>query len=350
MLTWNAASDSFSLISNWIVELVSLNSWLRTADKIGPVFCLLLSETQNPMFQKWPFVRTIRFTGVSLSEWSVFFLDVGKAVIYVWSWCWEATSVLNVCCHPFERNQQRFPHLYLFGSSASTGALSFSHMPNVHFSNLSTAMVSARIALAHSPLSPCGWRPSLWAVIGQRDKAGEWPPLQWHCIISDRGHRVRGERGLPDTTKKQSSAASFLQSSPLSVKRSTLFMFAAKGVGSPQTEAERPLSLRVVFNNRNFFLEFYHVGKEFGTAVSHPLNKGMVEEAVFHDKWFSFLDPDVRETQCDLTSLSSDRQDTGNYSDLNKYFLVSLRFHYKSILEHLHHWAQCTCTVSLNFL
>lgn len=94
---------------------------------------------------------------------------------------------------------------------------------------LSNTTVRARIALPQSPRSPCGWRPSLWAVIGQRDEAGEWPPWQWHCIISDRGHGVRGERGLPDTTKKQSSATSFLQSSRLSVKRSTLFMFAAKG-------------------------------------------------------------------------------------------------------------------------
>lgn len=118
-----------------------------------------------------------------------------------------------------------------------------------------------------------------------------------------------------------------------------LVYVCCEGVGSPQTGAERPLSLWVVFNNRNFFLEFYHVGKEFGTAVSHPLNKGMVEETVFYDKRFSFLDADVREARCDLTSLSSDRRDTGDCSHLNKYFLVSLRSHYKSVLEHLHHWA-----------
>lgn len=69
-------------------------------------------------------------------------------------------------------------------------------------------------------------------------------------------------------------------------------MFAAKGLEVHKLELK---GLRVVFNNRNFFLEFYHVGKEFGTAVSHPLNKGMVEETVFYDKRFSFLDADVRE-------------------------------------------------------
>lgn len=97
--------------------------------------------------------------------------------------------------------------------------------------HLSNPEQSVLESCCHIPLShsPCGWRPSLWAVIGQRDEAEEWPPWQWHCIISDRGHRVRGERGLRDTTKKQSSAISFLQSSRLSVKCSTLFMFAAKG-------------------------------------------------------------------------------------------------------------------------
>lgn len=103
---------------------------------------------------------------------------------------------------------------------------------------------------------------------------------------------MRGERGLPDTTKNQSSATSFLQSALLSVKRSRLFRFAANRVGNPQSEAERP---RVVFNNRNVFFEFYH--RELGAVTSHPLNEGTAEETAFYDKWFSLLDPDVRETQ-----------------------------------------------------
>lgn len=122
-------------------------------------------------------VRTIRFTGVSLSERSVVFLGVGKvqSCHLPMQLVLEATSVLNVCCHPFDRNQQHFPHLYLFGSGSSTDALSFSHMPNVHFSNLSTATVSAWIALAHTHLSRHvhgGRRCELSLVSGTRPGSG----------------------------------------------------------------------------------------------------------------------------------------------------------------------------------
>lgn len=95
----------------------------------------------------------------------------------------------------------------------------------------------------------------------------------------------------------------------LSVKRSRLFRFAANRVGNPQSEAERP---RVVFNNRNVFFEFYHVGRELGAAASHPLNEGTVEETAFYDKWFSLLDPDVREPS-EFTSVT---RDTGTDSSL----------------------------------
>lgn len=55
---------------------------------------------------------------------------------YLLSWCWEDTLAVHFCRHRFDRNQQHFPRLYLLGSSTSTDALSFSHMPNGHFSNL----------------------------------------------------------------------------------------------------------------------------------------------------------------------------------------------------------------------
>lgn len=130
------------------------------------------------------------------------------------------------CCHILIETSNIF-HILSFCQQPPIDTLSFFTCHMYISQTCPQWIVSAQIALAHSPFLPCEWRLLLWAVIGQWDKAGEWSPGS-DCIISDRGHRVRGERGLPDTTKKQNSATGFLQSSPLSVKCSALFMFAAK--------------------------------------------------------------------------------------------------------------------------
>lgn len=52
-----------------------------------------------------------------------------------------------------------------------------------------------------------------------------------------------------------------------------------------------------LFSTTGICSEFHHVGRELGAAVSHPLNEGTAEESAFYDKWFSLLDPDVREAQ-----------------------------------------------------
>lgn len=98
----------------------------------------------------------------------------------------------------WEKGAANHPDIRYLGSSTFANALLF--MPNVHFSLFlygSKCTASARVMLTPSPL--CGWRLMVWTVIGQRDEVGEWPLWQWHCIISDWGHGLQGERGHPDT-------------------------------------------------------------------------------------------------------------------------------------------------------
>lgn len=174
-----------------------------------------------------------------------------------------------------------------------------------------------------------------WTVIGQGDEVGEWPSWLWHCIIFDTGHGLKGERGLPDTTKK-CLASSFLQSSSLSVKHSALFMFAVK---RSEVHAKPSCKAPSLFWTTGVSaLSFSNWAKQLVLEWIIHKRRGL-RRRLFHDKEY-FQPPVFRKSKVLQRSkrvtkiLSSERQETGCSS---QYFLVHLVFHYESILKHFHY-------------
>lgn len=154
--------------------------------------------------------------------------------------------------------------------------------------------------LPHSPLTPCGWWLSLWAVIGQRDEVEEWPPWQWHCIISDRGHRVRGERGLPDTTKKQTLCHELpAELSLIGQTFNPVYVFS-KGVGSPsKLKLEGPEFL--FFEQLEFLpLSFSNWVKQLVLEWVIHKREGLWRRESFMISSFSFLDSEKQKSLIDL--------------------------------------------------
>lgn len=147
--------------------------------------------------------------------------------------------------------------------------------------------VRARIALAHSPLSPCGWRPSMRAVIGRRDEAGEWPPGIDFALSLTGGSRGEGWEGPSRHYKETELGHKLPAELSLIGQTFNLVYVCCEGVGSPhRLELEGPESLSCFGTARVSFFEFYHVGEAFVSGVIHSLKKGTVEETGCYDKRF----------------------------------------------------------------